>query len=57
MGSRVEGPPPGALTVPALAKMMNRSRNHTNFIMKGMFEAGEIDRVTVSGKLYYFEKK
>jgi DNA-binding IclR family transcriptional regulator len=57
MGSRSVRPPPGALTVHELAKMMGMSRQHTNEIMKTMYDAGKIDRMSSGGKFHYFEKK
>jgi hypothetical protein len=57
MGSRSARPPPGALTVHELAKMMGMSRQHTNEIMKTMYDAGKIDRMSSGGKFHYFEKK
>ena len=57
MGSRSDRPPPGALTVHELAVMMGMSRQHTNEIMKAMYDAGKIDRMLSGGKFYYFEKK
>ena len=57
MGSRSARPPPGALTIQELAKLMNRSRKRTGEVMKEMYDAGKIDRILSDGEFYYFEKK
>jgi len=57
MGTRYDCPPPGALTVHELAKMMGVSRQHTNETMKTMYDAGKIDRMLSGRKFHYFEKK
>jgi hypothetical protein len=57
MGPRSTHPPPGALTVRELAKLMNKSRQHANTIMNEMYDAGKVDRMSSGGKFHYFEKK